>query len=223
MRPWQANENAETFETFFVRHMHKITTLRARAGGGAWRYVSKNNTNIARLSFLKRLFPDSAIVVPFRRPLSQAISLQRQHLRFLDIHAQSRFSRQYMRWLGHLEFGANLAPIRFDGFEWEDLSAARAAHFWLRYWVAAHEQILAERSHLTLVNYEAMCARPLESVAALASALGEPAGLFAQASGRLRPVPTGDAEGDAVDPALLQRAEEIYAELSDHSITKTAG
>jgi hypothetical protein len=214
VRLWDAGENAETFRTFFVSHMRKIVALRSATASG--RYVSKNNANIARFTLLKRLFPDCHIVVPFRQPADQAHSLWRQHLLFSSLHERSRFSRQYMAWLGHLEFGANLAPIAFEGF---DAGERHDVQFWLRYWIAAYEHVLRNSAELVLVNFEELCTRPDEVLRALGRALGAPDDSLRQAAARLIRPSSAGTESVAGDPALLDRAAAIYAELSRRAIS----
>ena len=75
---------------------------------------------MARIGFLLATWPDATIIVPVREPVQHAASLLRQHGRFLEIHARDRFARDYMRGIGHFDFGANLLPVDFDGW----LSAA---------------------------------------------------------------------------------------------------
>ena len=45
--------------------------------------------------------------------MAQARSLQTQHDRFCALHAEDRFSLQYMQWLVHHEFGADHRPMGF--------------------------------------------------------------------------------------------------------------
>src|SRR5690606_32429756 len=82
-------------------------------------YCSKNNANIARLSYLLKTFPECRIVVPIRRPESHAASLLRQHQNFLKLQADDNFVLRYMRDIGHFEFGQIHKPIQFPGFKLE--------------------------------------------------------------------------------------------------------
>jgi len=71
------------------------------------RYLSKNNNNILRLSSLKKTFPHAVIIVPYRDPVQQSLSLYQQHCRFIKLHREDKFSRDYMKWLVHHEFGSD--------------------------------------------------------------------------------------------------------------------
>lgn len=120
--PWTAEDRGanDEFAGFIHNHIRKLLALRAGGGDGAGqvRYVSKNNANIARIPVIRRLFPDAVILVPFRNPVDQAGSMLRQRRNFMDIHAQDAFGRRYMAYTGHLDFGANLRPIDYNG--WRD-------------------------------------------------------------------------------------------------------
>lgn len=106
-------------------------------GQGARRYLSKNNANIGRLEIVPRMFPQSKMLICLRDPVAHANSMERQHKRFLDIHAQDPFAAKYMRWIGHFDFGAEFRPIRFA----ETLDP-QAPDFWLRYWIEAYSYAL---------------------------------------------------------------------------------
>ena len=112
--PWQDEEDDE-FADFFRGHLRKIILLRRGDEAPQARYVSKNNLNIARTRLLHKLFPESSIVVPFRHPLHHASSMVEQHRNFLRIHEDDSFASEYMRAIGHYDFGANLRPIDFGG------------------------------------------------------------------------------------------------------------
>jgi hypothetical protein len=118
------------------------------------RYLSKNNNHLLRLDSLARAFPDSVILIPIRDPLDHARSLLNQHRRFLGTDA---FTRAYMGWLGHHEFGATHRPFAWDGVtvagDPQDLD------YWLAQWIGAHQRIDAldrEHENIQLVPYQAL-------------------------------------------------------------------
>lgn len=170
---WTTEDRDPEFESFFTRHMRKVVALRARdddvENRSGRRYLSKNNSNIARLELLPVLFPDCRILVPFRDPLSHALSLYRQHQRFQKIHVADPFARRYMSSLGHFEFGADLKPITFG----ELSGSPDQPQFWLSYWIAVHETFAAVENHsLVFVDYADLCGQPLRSLESLAEAIG---------------------------------------------------
>jgi hypothetical protein len=190
---------------------------RERTGPAPTRYLSKNNANIARLSLLADLFPDCRILVPLREPLSHCRSLARQHRRFVKLHAGEPFARQYMSWIGHFEFGADLRPIDFgdagrDGYANDPLRL----DFWLRYWISAQKAILRAGHGVIRLDYGMLRAEPAQSLRALAEALevGDAGALMRQAH-RVHPPIDDIANNDdatADDPSLLCRATELYDE-----------
>jgi len=98
------------------------------------RYLSKNNAYISRVAAIEGLFPNASVLVCFRHPFTHCRSLAAQHERFLAMHSEDAFARDYMKWIGHYDFGSNFRPIDFnrDGFGRPEKSDAA---FWLRYWI----------------------------------------------------------------------------------------
>lgn len=185
-------------------------------GAGRVRYLSKNNANIARLDVLTKLFPEATVVVVFREPYAHVASLARQHRLFTKKHAEDEFARQYMRWLGHFEFGANFKPIDFDGWIGaEGVPADVDATFWLRYWTAAYRYALDHRTEaIRFVDFDKLLQLREQGLRSLAASLVVEceAALVAGAAG-LRS-PTTRAEDDrAYPPEARSRAQSVYAEL----------
>lgn len=127
---------------------------------GAERYLSKNNNNILRIGALQAAFPDADILVPFREPHAQAESLRRQHLRFVRMHRNDRFSARYMGWLAHHEFGSDHRPFRFPGAE-AGHGDPEGAHYWIDLWTRVYSHLLdayAQHHRVRFVCYEDLCA-----------------------------------------------------------------
>ena len=225
---WTAADRdaAGDFEAFFRSHVAKIIALQGfREPAGPpreiVRYLSKNNANVSRIPKLVGLFPDAVVLVPFRNPLDQAASLLRQHLRFRQVHAAEPFTRRYMADLGHLEFGANLRPVDFDGWlRHGDLERAHTADFWLRYWRAAYGHVLAHAGgRVVFVDYDALCADPapvLRGVAAATGVTGAARAALEAAAHRLR-APARYPAAPAVDPRILDEASALHRELRTRS------
>ena len=218
--PWSADAGFDCaeFDAFMQEHIRKLATL--RVGAGAARYLSKNNGNLSRLGKLARLFPDAAILIPFRNPVDHAASLLRQHLVFERLHANEPFTRRYMADLGHYDFGANLRPIDFD--HWLDeasLEPPNAANFWLRYWQAAFSHILANLNDQTaLVSYDGLCAAPAAGLRRIAQRLGVEDGAELMAAARFRSPARYDAGPLNLNRALLESAQVLHRELLSAAI-----
>jgi hypothetical protein len=191
-----------------------VRRIVASAGaGGQTRYLSKNNNNVLRLQAIRTAFPEAPIVIPFREPLQQAISLLQQHVQFCDRHAQDPFSRDYMRWLGHHEFGATHKPFRFAAAT-PASGAGRAAtelNYWLGIWNDTYRYLLdiaPAASHF--VCYEDLCESPAVALQGLceAAAVRLDAG---QLRATFTAAPVKMAE-DA-DAGLLSQARDLYQAL----------
>lgn len=159
--PWSEARYPE-FEKFLDEHLRKIIFLRTGDMQSSVRYVSKNNLNIARIGYLKSLFPYATIVVPFRAPLQHASSLLRQHLNFLKIHEEDSFASKYMKDIGHFDFGKNLRPIDFDNWiSSGDLLDPTELSFWLKYWIVTYRHLLTTAiDHIKFISYDSICEDP---------------------------------------------------------------
>jgi hypothetical protein len=212
---WGAADGKDDAWKFFSEHMRKTVALRSPNGGTGGRYLAKNNANIARLDLLGRMFPDASIVVPIRHPVQHSRALHRQHLNFLAIHAADRFALRYMSDIGHYEFGLLHKPFAFPNLA--ALAGNRdpsTVDYWLGYWIAAFEYVLARRDRLIVVSHEQTCADSAAALVALAERLGfrgddvpeEAIALFDESAPSIYEV------GD-MDAALRRRAENLYQAL----------
>lgn len=212
---WDSGDRNPEFEDFIDRHMKKIVFSECQAG--ARRYLSKNNANIARLPLLATAFPEAQIVIPVRDPAAQVASLMHQHARFTDLHARDRFGRQYMEGIGHFEFGAALRPILFPGGP-DGAEGADGVDYWLRYWIAAYEHVLATAPGGTIfVDHAALSRQPLLELPRLADALGmaNQTALLAEAGMFRAPKSAPDLPG--ASPMLLRRARDIHHALGERA------
>jgi len=171
---------------------------------GTARYVSKNNNNILRLAALANAMPGATFLVPLRRPLDHAASLLGQHERFLNADP---FTRDYMAWLGHHEFGATHRPFLFGPRPAGD---PMTLDYWLRLWIAVYgalDRVEEAYPNVTFVPYEALSADP-----AVWAAVARRIGVTPAAAGELRP--TKDRAPGAHDARLAVEAQALHARLS---------
>ena len=159
--PW-SDTDYPVFEEFFKDHIRKIIFLRGNKTSPQLRYLSKNNLNISRTSYLKRIFPDSIILVPFREPLQHASSLLRQHRNFLKIHKEDSFASRYMEDIGHFDFGINLRPVDFGNWlSSEYASDSDTLEFWLQYWISTYRYLLRNKAdHIKFISFDLFCKDP---------------------------------------------------------------
>jgi hypothetical protein len=217
---WVATDEREGFSDFFYDHIRKVIAVRSNRGPAVPGYVSKNNANIARLGFLKRMFPDCEIVVPFRNPVAQSRSLLRLHNRFTEIHRRDPFSKRYMRDIGHFEFGELHRPINFAGVEaMRSRFSPHSLAYWLGYWAEAFEQILDEQDHIILLSYDRMCQQGASSLVSLENRCHLSAGSLTLAARDILRAPGHyESECDELETSLLDRVELIHERLLERSI-----
>jgi hypothetical protein len=94
------------FEKFYLEHIKKIMIIRKGS-----RYLSKGNYNLTRIDYIGRIFADARFLIPIRHPLYHIESLVRQHLLFQDYAAQNPQVTEYLKAVGHYEFGPQRMPI----------------------------------------------------------------------------------------------------------------
>jgi hypothetical protein len=194
----------ETREAFshFVQHVLQSGT------NGKLRYLSKNNNNILRIPALRQTFADATILVPFRSPLQQAASLLRQHQRFLQRHRQDNFEKDYMKWLGHFEFGANHKAFSFG--DSTNPYPIEQLNYWLHTWLDVYSHILVSTPEsVQAIGYEAACAAPEQFCSKLEAVLEmEPRQWQYSRLSAAQPHVV-----DEFDEGLLKRCESIHTEL----------
>ena len=121
------------------------------------RYLSKNNQNIRRLELISKIFPLSKILIPFRNPIQQAYSLLSQHKKFIEDSKKDKFISNYMKWIGHTEFGPNYIPIHHKNLRLEnDLTIDH----WLEQWYLTYKNCfdnLKNNENVHFICYEKLC------------------------------------------------------------------
>lgn len=121
------------------------------------RYLSKNNQNIKRLELLSKLFPYSKILIPFRHPEQHAYSLLSQHNRFINYSKKDKFISDYMKWIGHSEFGPNYTPIHAKNLYFEN---SLDINHWIEQWFLVYSNILEavnNKDNITFISYDRLC------------------------------------------------------------------
>ena len=130
------------------------------------RYLSKNNNNVLRLAAL-RAEPTAHVLVVYRDPVETARSLFRQHQRFTQAQREQPFTRAYMAWLAHHEFGLDHRPFAFALPRMRPGLDPAQPDYWLDYWTAVHRHVLEElHAGIHLVDYDELSGRPERTLAA---------------------------------------------------------
>ncbi|MEM6971426.1 MAG: sulfotransferase [Pseudomonadota bacterium] len=179
--------------------------------GAPTRYLAKNNNSILRLPALVEAFPKALVLVPWRDPLDQAHSLLAQHRRFGDPAHDHPFTRAYMGWLGHHEFGPGHRPFRVGAVTSAPSTPPDTLDYWLGLWTEVYGW-LAETAPagVRFVGYEALC-EDAGVWAGLAAAAELPVD-FPGAEAFERRGASGEDGG--ADPALVAAARAVQTRLA---------
>ena len=130
---------------------------------GKDRYLCKNNNNILRIPSLLKAFPNATVLIPFREPLEHANSLLKQHQLFKGLHQQDMFTKQYMGWLVHHEFGGDHRPFKLGRRKIN--YSPDSINYWLNLWVETYSYLLEMykntnstiNENVIFVGYELLC------------------------------------------------------------------
>lgn len=209
----------ETMEAF-VRYVDLVVA--SAEDPAQVRYLSKNNNNLLRLGAIRAAFPNAVILIPFRDPLQHANSLLGQQRHFSRRHREDPFSRDYMRWLAHHEFGLTHKPFRFRADEPAPATAGAPddINYWLRLWCNTYRFVLENLdAGMTPVCYETLCAEPARTLAPVLARAAVDAGAGALRT-EFRASPARRVEG--VDAVLADEAGALYAQLARAADTAAA-
>ena len=210
-----AEPTHEALETFANYRALVANSKRqpALAHGRLRRYLSKNNNNLLRLRSLS-LDPTATILLVYRNPIDTARSLHRQHGSFCASHEANPFSRTYMAWLGHQEFGLDHLPFCFALAEMDSTLNPADLNYWLDYWIAVHRHILAQTEvRFHLINHDAMRSKPKATLSAIITVLGIDADAATLSQHIAGPASPPDDTGFSA--ALLERAFATHQALLD--------
>jgi len=198
----------------FADYRALVANPRGELLAGKWRrYLSKNNNNLLRLGSLCA-DPTATVLLVYRNPVATARSLHRQHQNFCASQAEDPFTRSYMGWLSHYEFGLDHLPFCFAVSGMDASLTADKLDYWLDYWNAVYRYVLAQSDlKFCLVHHDALRADPSGMLAAIFSELGVEADSAALAQQIAAPDSVSE---DGFSDELLNRVALTYRELLDN-------
>jgi len=214
LSPLSIGDQTPEFEKAFKNTIEKLLV-----DGGAeqpLRYLSKNNANISRIELIHRLFPSSVIIIPFRRPFAHVSSLIKQHRKFTVLHQEDGFSKRYMEWLGHYDFGENFKPINFDNWlDDEEDGDHNDENFWLKYWTAAYSHVLDNRTeNVYLIDFDKLLTDGKNCLKVVADCVGlENKERLVKAANRLCSPTSRPLKSNHFLPETLESALQVHARL----------
>ena len=150
---WKTFEDVDNETTKkFKRYVELILIKNDRK-----RYLSKNNQNILRLDTISETFPNAKILIPFRNPIQHANSLLTQHIKFVTKSENDHFIADFMKWIGHTEFGPNYIPVHHKNLCFED---DLIINHWLEQWYLTYKHCfdnLKNNENVYFICYEKLC------------------------------------------------------------------
>jgi len=182
------------------------------------RYLSKNNNNLLRLRSLTA-DPAATVLLVYRNPVDTARSLFRLHQLFCTTYNDD-FTRRYMGWLGHHEFGPGHVPLSFAVPRMNPHLKSDQPDYWLDYWNAVYSHVLdQEGAGFYLVSHDRMRESPKQMLGAIFTLLNEEADMNRMAA-EVRAPKGLDAPPSEFSTELLSVANATYARLikSKHNI-----
>jgi Sulfotransferase family len=218
LSPLSAGDCTEEFGTAMRAAVRKLLLPPddEEVAAPGFRYLSKNNANVSRIDAIAKLFPTSTILVPFRDPLTHVASLHRQHERFLVQHREDAFSRRYMSWLGHFEFGDNMKPINFgDWLNCGEVPSPVNEEFWMRYWVATYAHALKhKRDNVYFIDFDGMLREARDCLERIGSCVGiVHRETLVDAAATLRLPTTESVDVTTCSAETWRTAQEVHAQL----------
>lgn len=212
-----AEEPSPEVLTAFADYRALVANPRTEKGptnGIPRRYLSKNNNNLLRLRSLCA-DPTATVLLVYRNPTATARSMHRQHQRLGAAQTEDRFTRAYMGWLLHHEFGLDHRPFCFAVPAMEISRTPEDLNYWLDYWNAAYRYVLTQQDlRLHLVNHDVLCTQPSRMLEVIFATLGVQADAVALAEQIAVPAPIA-MHTDDFCPEMLRRAQATYDALED--------
>ena len=96
-------------------------------------------------------------MIPFRNPIQHAYSLLTQHKRFIEDSKKDNFISNYMKWIGHTEFGPNYIPINNQDLNFNNYFEI---NHWIEQWYLVYNdafQSLKNKKNINFISYEKLC------------------------------------------------------------------
>ncbi|MFT5115350.1 MAG: hypothetical protein ACI8P9_004698 [Parasphingorhabdus sp.] len=184
---------------------------------GGDRYLAKNNNLVLRIASLAPRCPDSIFVVIFRNPLRQSLSLLHQHRKFIAV---DKFTKNYMTWLAHHEFGVTHRQFRLSRHLTDDPRPDNR-EYWLRQWVEVYEylwmQLSSNNNNILAVSYERLCQQPRYWDALCDRLKVSRSQCVFRESNRY------EDDATEIDSELLKKVTKLYYDLDRFALSLTGG
>lgn len=179
-------------------------------------YLCKNNNSLLRIKSLINKFPNAKFLLSFRNPLDHSISLLRQNTNFTNLQKKDQFSRKYMNYLVHHEFGLNHKPMIFKSLEKSD-SDLNDVNYWLDQWINFYNFIKKENlknsPNILFINYEEFCKNTEFEFKRISNFIGEE--IFENVENKYFSFKRYEASNFNFDKSKKEKSLEIYNYLKN--------
>ena len=134
----------QEFENHYTKQIKKILKVR----GNKKRYLSKGNYNIFRVKYIKKLFPDSKIIICFRDPIELAISSTKVHQVFLNLSKENLYFDKRLNIMCHYEFGKFRKTVaeHYNNFDNDNFNEQE--YYYLKQWHRIYNMVINEYKNL---------------------------------------------------------------------------
>ncbi|MFX1453355.1 MAG: sulfotransferase [Promethearchaeota archaeon] len=160
------------FERFYKNHILKLILNQKRS-----RYLAKNNYNVTRMEYLLQIFPSSKFLLIIRNPVNHIASLIKQTGLFIEIERKKPLFNEWLRMIGHREFGHNSICINVGNKElihkirklWKNEETYVKG--WAYYWYSIYDYVAEKletnkklKKATLIVKYEELCKTPAKII-----------------------------------------------------------
>ena len=128
------------------------------------------------------------------------------------MHEKDRFSLEYMRWLGHHEFGGAHKQFKFEEDKLVNENKPGDINYWIAIWISAYQFLLKSAPEGSVFfSFDELCRAPNETLMSLFA--------FAGLSREKNPmaeniIPPKVRDVENIDENLKEQALQVYLDLS---------
>ena len=136
-------------------------------------YLAKNNNFLLRYKSVREFNDSFIMVILYRDPLTHAASLMEKHNDYKKMQKEDPFVLEYMNWLGHYEFGENQKTFIFNITEDSFQDDRASLDYWLKFWINYYSYVITiHHPNTILINYDAYCKNPKETIGTILQKTG---------------------------------------------------
>ena len=178
-------------------------------------YLAKNNNFLLRYDSIREKNKEFVTVILCRQPLYHAASLLEKHLFYSELQTEDPFVLEYMKWLGHYEFGQNQKVFEFKGGRTISSTDKTSLNYWLEVWINYYQKaLLATDNNTMLISYNQFCSDPNKVIETILSKLD-----LSNIQSHLEVHNNKREVRFEYDEKLLNEALAVYSEIEKKSIS----